>query len=131
MMWKKSLPVFLLLSSKVFAQHSPDPIHRALDRFEAAYPMEKVYLHTDKPYYAVRDTLWFKAYLVDASVHHADSANSVLYVDLFNQEEKKIIVHQRVRVTKGSASGAVTLSDSLVDGVYQLRAYTNWMLNYI
>ena len=27
------------------------------------YPIEKVYLHFDKPYYAVGDTMWFKAYL--------------------------------------------------------------------
>lgn len=26
-------------------------------------PVEKVYLHTDKPYYTIGDTLWFKSYL--------------------------------------------------------------------
>ncbi len=27
------------------------------------YPAEKVHLHFDKPYYAVGDTIWFKAYV--------------------------------------------------------------------
>ena len=29
------------------------------------YPAEKIYLHFDKPYYAVADTVWFKAYVTE------------------------------------------------------------------
>ena len=31
------------------------------------FPQEKVYIHTDRPYYLKGDTIWFRAYLVDAS----------------------------------------------------------------
>ena len=33
-------------------------------------PLEKVYLHFDKPYYAVADTMWFKAYVtIEQNIH--------------------------------------------------------------
>ena len=37
---------------------------------EIAIPyQEKVYLHTDKPFYLVGDTIWLKGYLVNAQTH--------------------------------------------------------------
>jgi len=33
-------------------------------------PQEKVYLHTDKPYYySAGDDIWFNAYIVNAATH--------------------------------------------------------------
>ncbi|RRN76127.1 hypothetical protein EIM50_26260, partial [Pseudoxanthomonas sp. SGD-10] len=63
--------ISLLLISLVFvafvAQQSG--IQQVIDRFQKYqedYPQEKVYLHTDKPYYAVGDEIWFKAYVLTA-----------------------------------------------------------------
>ena len=33
------------------------------------FPQEKVYLHTDKGTYMAGDTLWFRSYIVDATLH--------------------------------------------------------------
>jgi len=30
---------------------------------------EKTYIHTDKPYYTTKDTIWFKNYLVNGITH--------------------------------------------------------------
>ena len=92
-------------------------------------PQEKVFLHLDKPYYVAGDTLWFKAYLQDAATHKIDSASRVLYVDLLNLETNKLIRHLSIPVL-GTGTGAITLSDTLVQGNYALRAYTNYMRNF-
>ena len=44
------------------------------------HPTEKVYLHFDKPYYAVNDTIWFKAY-VTIDLHQPTSLSKILYID--------------------------------------------------
>jgi hypothetical protein len=92
-------------------------------------PQEKVFLHLDKPYYVAGDTLWFKAYLQDAATHKIDSASRVLYVDLLNLETNKLIRHLSIPVL-GTGTGAITLSDTLTQGNYALRAYTNYMRNF-
>lgn len=92
-------------------------------------PQEKVFLHLDKPYYVAGDTLWFKAYLQDAATHKIDSASRVLYVDLLNVETNKLIRHLSVAVL-GIGTGNIPLSDTLIQGNYTLRAYTNYMRNF-
>jgi hypothetical protein len=49
------------------------------------YPHEKVYLHTDKPFYVPGENLWFKAYLTTGQYHGPDTIRSVLYVELIDR----------------------------------------------
>jgi hypothetical protein len=46
-----------------------EPLKRILtqiEKYRLQYPQEKVHLHLDKPYYAIGDNIWFKAYVVNA-----------------------------------------------------------------
>ncbi|RRB02286.1 TonB-dependent receptor plug domain-containing protein [Larkinella rosea] len=106
---------------------------RLIDRFRAyhtAYPNEKVYVQTDKPYYTVGETIWMKGYLFDGPEHLADSISKVLYVDLLQIESRKVVVHRILRAENGYAAGDIALGDSLAAGGYVLRAYTGWMRNF-
>ncbi|GAB3929211.1 TonB-dependent receptor plug domain-containing protein [Larkinella terrae] len=106
---------------------------RLFDRFRAyhtAYPKEKVYVQTDKPYYTVGETVWMKGYLFDGPEHLADSISKVLYVDLLQLESRKVVVHRILRAENGYAVGDIALGDSLAAGGYVLRAYTGWMRNF-
>lgn len=106
---------------------------RLIDRFRAfhtAYPKEKVYVQTDKPYYAVGETIWLKGYLFDGPEHLADSISKVLYVDLLHIASRKVVVHRILRAENGYAAGDIALGDSLAAGGYVLRAYTGWMRNF-
>ncbi|QDA60567.1 TonB-dependent receptor plug domain-containing protein [Hymenobacter jejuensis] len=95
--------------------------------YTGAFP-EKSYLHLDKPLYATGETIWFKAYVVDASQHRPDTLSRVVYVDLLSPTQK--VVMQRVlRLTNGTAHGDFALPDTLTQGLYTVRAYTNWMRN--
>jgi len=118
------------LCLKLTAQEDPlagliSKLQQVLDN----YPQEKVHLHTDKPYYVVGDSLWFKGYIVNAEKNELSGLSKILYVDLINERDsvKKSL---RIPVILGLAWGDMVLSDSLAEGNYRLRAYTNWMRNF-
>lgn len=93
-------------------------------------PQEKVYLHFDKPYYMAGDTIWFKGYLFDANSHSVDSVSKVLYVDLVDKNQGKTIKFQIHKCNSGYTNGDIIIPDTLKDGVYTVRAYTNYMKNF-
>ncbi len=92
------------------------------------FPTEKVYLHFDKPYYAVGDTIWFKAYIASGQDQPSD-LSKIVYVDLISDQDT-VVRAMRLPVVNTSAYGSLTL-DPLIykTGNYRVRAYTYWMLN--
>lgn len=94
----------------------------------SAYPIEKVYLHFDKPYYAVGDTIWFKAYLtID---HHQPSLLSkIIYVDVLGPRDS-LVQSLKLQVKNSVAWNSIALSQyTYKKGNYRVVAYTNWMNN--
>ncbi|UOE51633.1 carboxypeptidase regulatory-like domain-containing protein [Mucilaginibacter sp. SMC90] len=118
--------------ASVFAQQDSIPLTTIIEKtskFSSSYPIEKVYLHTDKPYYAVGDTIWFKAY-VTIEKHQPSALSRIVYVDLINNRDS-VVESQRITVTNGFASGNIVLNgDTYKQGAYRLRSYTNWMRNF-
>ena len=100
-----------------------------LENYQQRNPQEKVYLHFDKPYYMAGETMWFKGYLFDGISHKIDSASRVMYIDLIDETKGKIIT-SHILQCDGSTFGNIALPDSLQEGIYQIRAYTNYMRNY-
>src|ERR1700756_1491482 len=100
-----------------------------LGKWTANYPVEKVYLQMDKPYYAVGDDIWFKAYVTLGPDHKLSALNNVLNVELIDDRDS---VKQRIKLpmVSGLAWGDFALSDTLPEGNYRIRAYTNWMRNF-
>ncbi|MDQ0968546.1 hypothetical protein QFZ20_003949 [Flavobacterium sp. W4I14] len=67
---KITLAISFLSLLIVFAafKMDDDPFSQLLQKLEdytSKYPQEKVHLHLDKPYYAIGDDIWFKAYIVN------------------------------------------------------------------
>ena len=103
-------------------------IARQLGEHDLAARPEKAYLHLDRPVYATGETIWFSAYVVDASQHRLDSLSQVLHVDLVSPQ-RKVVARRTLRLRGGRASGDLDIADSLAAGTYVLRAYTSWMRN--
>ncbi|HEX5552198.1 MAG TPA: hypothetical protein VFX43_03040 [Chitinophagaceae bacterium] len=94
------------------------------------FPPEKTYLQTDKPSYNQGDTLWFKAYLFNAAYLNASSKSGVLYVEIAD-EENQVVKRRMVSLYDGLGWGDIALTKKeFPQGVYTLRAYTNWMRNF-
>ena len=90
---------------------------------------EKVYLHTDKPYYYAGDSLFFKGYFAYGNPYLRDVLSKVLYLELIS-EERDILLAKKYTIRDGIVVGDLQLPDSLDGERYYLRAYTNWMRNY-
>ena len=103
-------------------------IVKSLLGFYATTLPEKAYLHLDRPYYASGETVWFKAYLVEADSHRPDTLSKILYVELISPQ-RRIVARRTLHLQAGVAPGDLALPDTLAAGTYQLRAYTNWMRN--
>ncbi len=93
------------------------------------YFYEKIYLQTDKPYYYPGEPLWFKAYINYYNRTWKDSLSDVLYVELLNVDQQIKLEHMH-RIADGVSYGDFILPDSLPEGTYYLRAYTNLRLNF-
>lgn len=102
-------------------------LQRVVEFYRSSQP-EVSYLHLDQDAYAAGETLWFKAYLLDARAHQPDSLSKVLYVDVV-APDRQVLFKRTLALTDGQAAGDIVLPDTLTSGVYTLRAYTSWMRN--
>ena len=92
---------------------------------------ELIYVHTDKPYYAPGDTVWFRAHLMDANTHLPTSRSRFVYMELHDQQADTLM--QRVVVKRdsdGVFANVMLLPNDIRGGVYTLVAYTQWMRNF-
>jgi len=102
----------------------------AVDTFNARRPAEALFLHFDKLYYAVGDTIWFKAYLFRTATHDYSPFSGLLYVDLVNDSSKKVR-RMSVPVNFGLSWGQLPLTEEeMRAGSYTVCAYTRWMRNF-
>ncbi len=120
-----------LLLLFAFIPKNDDPIDKlivALQKWTDTMPQEKVYLHVDKPYYAIGDTIWFKGYVTIGSRHQLSKLSGALYVDLINEKDS-IVKDLKLPITSGMVVGDFILGDDYKQGSYRIRAYTQWMRN--
>lgn len=106
-------------------------IVREVVKYTRAYPQEKIYVHTDKPYYAAGDTIWFRVYLADAVTNEKVHRSRYVYVELLDNRADTLI--QRAMVQRDSNNvyaNALILPRGMRSGNYTLAAYTQWMRNY-
>ncbi|MCW3464089.1 MG2 domain-containing protein [Chitinophaga nivalis] len=107
--------------------HWSDRIVKAIQQFNNRFPVEKVYLHLDKDYYAAGETIWFKGYITLQGGPAIQATN--LYVELLDKNNN-VVQKKILAISNAGAPGNIELPETQKPGVYQLRAYTAWMLNF-
>ncbi len=120
------------LASIIAFKIEDDPfaaILKKLEDYSAMYPQEKVYLQLDKPYYAVGDDIWFKGYALNTKTQAPSAISSILYVELITEKDS-IATRLKLPLGGGITWGDFKLTDSLKEGNYRIRAYTNYMRNF-
>ncbi len=103
----------------------PQKLHAYYDK----YPQQKVYVHLDKQTYQAGEILWFKVYFLDAVTHVPSSYSNTLIVDFVNSFGHTIMT-RLIKIKDGYAHGEFSILDTIPTGLYELRAYTNWMRNF-
>ena len=134
MLTKKYLTAFTGISIVLVLaafQLRQDPFEQFLKKIESyvrANPQEKIYLQLDKPYYAVGDQIWFKSYILTSENDRLSGMSKIVYVDLINERDS-VVQGLVLPVTEGLSWGNFVLTDSLSEGNYRVRAYTQLMRN--
>ena len=120
--------------------HAQEPLAR-FDAYTQLLSPEKLYLQTDREVYCAGDTVWFKAYLENASRLAEFPACNYVYVELIATmveknvnldkyvEQESVRVRVKVKRRDGVLSGWLKIPDNLNTGVATLRGYSYWMLN--
>jgi hypothetical protein len=90
---------------------------------------EKIYLQLDGKVYTTDKTIWFKAIVTNASDHNLTKLSGVLYVELIGPDEK-IIEKKLIKLENGIGDGFFDLNQSYSEGLYLIRAYTEWNKNF-
>lgn len=122
----------VFLSIFVFQAFYPAPFPKNSDKqmlakahmYNLQFQQEKIYLHLDRPSYWANDDIWFKAYLLNSPIPDCN-----LYVELLNSSGT-VLQKKMYWAQSGLAYGDFHLEDTISSGVYQIRAYTNWMRNF-
>ncbi len=126
----KKLVACIIISCCLFTvmgQNRLRGIITAIDSLHKRQSAEKLYLQLDKPYYAIGDTMRFKAYLMYEALLPS-TQSGLFYVELIN-DSSRVVKRQTIMLRKGMAWGDIVIRKTWYQGNYTLRAYTNWMRN--
>ncbi|GHE29144.1 TonB-dependent receptor plug domain-containing protein [Sphingobacterium griseoflavum] len=129
MIWKTLpfLTLFMLIISGARAQDIQGLLAK-INAYHDSRPIEKIHLHLDKTSYTAGETIWFKAYEVVGVENLLSNLSKIMYVDLIDPKDR-VISALKIPLTSGLGVGDISLVDTLIEGTYQLRAYSNWMRN--
>jgi hypothetical protein len=138
LMIKLTKPAVILLlcsltAARIYGQVQPaqlDNITGKFIKYTQSVPWEDVFVHTDREEYIAGEELWFNVYLIDRQRNKPSSLSRIVYFEVLNPDNHPV-VQKRIEIEKGFGPGQVILPDTLSTGNYTLRAYTNWMKNFL
>lgn len=120
---------WLLLGGVAHGQHLDTLVGR-FNHYRESSLQEKVYAHTDRTFYLTGETLWFKVYGVDGTLHKPLGISKVAYVEVLNAANFPVL-QAKIGLEQGMGNGSFFIPASLGSGNYRLRVYTSWMKNFL
>ncbi len=126
-----SISLILLLHAHILPGQTAalDSLAKKFEQYSQQAFQEKIYLHTDRPFYMTGEILWFKVYNVDGILHHPLSLSKVAYVEVLDTANHAVL-QGNIALKDGMGNGSFYLPVALTSGNYKIRAYTNWMKNF-
>jgi len=100
-----------------------------VNKYSHASVAEKIYLQLDNKIYTTNNTIWFKAIVINALDHTPAALSRVLYVELIGPDER-IVEKKLIKIDHGIGDGFFDLNRRYPEGVYLIRAYTEWDKNF-
>jgi len=86
---------------------------------------DRLYVHIDKPFYVSGETIQFKVYIFNDKISPSD----LIHADLIN-EKGDIIYEELLKVNNNTSHGSIEVLLSQSEGMYFLRIYSIWNLNF-
>ena len=119
--------IVLMVSFSVFLPCPARSQYNAI--YSNTYLAEKIYLQLDGKVYTTDKTIWFKTIVTNAVNHAPTKLSGVLYVELIGPDEK-VIEKKLIKLENGIGDGSFELNQSYSEGLYLIRAYTEWDKNF-
>ena len=117
-------------SIPAFAQQQMlDTLTRKFKATREAGLQEKLYLHADRNFYLTGESMHFRIYQVDATVHLPVNVSKVAYVEILDASNQSL-AQVKVKLAKNGGDGSLFIPATLASGNYVVRAYTQWMKNF-
>ena len=107
-----------------------DSLAKTFTDYVEAIPREEIYIHTDREDYIAGENIWMKIYLFDRKSMKPADRSRIAYIEILNSENRPV-VQKRFAICEGYGPGQLQLPDTLTTGDYSIRAYTNWMKNFL
>ena len=93
-------------------------------------PWEEIFLQTDRTKYIAGEDVWFSIYTFDMETARLSARSLIAYIELLNPWNIPVI-QSRILLSGGRGDGSFSIPDSISSGTYTIRAYTNWMKNFL
>ena len=93
------------------------------------FPLETLYVQTDKQTYFTGETIWFRAFLVNSQTHVQDTLSRYVYAELINSQ-REVVNRVMIRHGNGVFAGHIPVTEDLEAGVYNLRFFTRHLENF-
>ena len=93
------------------------------------FPLETLYVQTDKQNYFTGENIWFRAFLVNSQTFEQDTLSRYVYAELINSlgEVKNRVM---IRHENGVFAGHIPVTEELEAGSYILRFFTRHLENF-
>jgi hypothetical protein len=126
-----SLCLLLVFYSSAFAQEDAmvTSIKQRFGLYTDRAVQEKMYVHIDRPFYLVGETMWFKAYNLNGASHRFLDLSKIAYLEILDIENNSL-AQTKFSMLDGKGNGALLIPSTIVSGKYKIRCYTNWMKNF-
>ena len=86
-----------------------------------AQVMERVYITTDRPYYAAGETLYYSVFCLDDKALPSE-LSAIAYLELYS--ESGLAATAKAALSHGRGAGTLSIPSDLATGNYRLAAYT-------
>lgn len=117
------ISIFCFLFTTAKTQNFED----TFEKYNGFYVPERVHIHFDKTSYAVGDTIWFKAYILQGIM--PTELSKSLFID-WTDKTGKMISRSFSPIIAGTTFGQIVIPENYNSEYIHARAYTRWMLNF-
>ena len=97
-----------------------------MEAYKTNYPMEMVYIHTDRDVYSPGDELFFKAYIRDLYSFIPSEQSEILNLALMNYQGK-IVLNNLFEIKGSQVAGKLLFANTIPEGKYFLIGFTELM----
>lgn len=99
-----------------------------LNAFTLQTPEDKVYIHSDKPFYKPGETIWFAVYVRNGKDLKPSEQSDIVNVEIINPKGSLEKAY-KIIAKDGVAQGDFAIDAAAMGGLYKIRAFTDWQKN--